>query len=124
MRTDDTLALNTWRHDAIGLLRTLEGELAQRDARIAELEEQIEDWQCASGLIGSCGDPSPVRPEHLERRIHEDEQSIAALKAFLGWWEAPDLSSPRIREPLRDAISRAVAALPDDVMKRLRGGDG
>jgi hypothetical protein len=53
------------------------------ERRVAELEKLVENWQCTSGLIGSCGDPSSVRPEHLEKCIAEDERRIAALESQL-----------------------------------------
>ncbi len=46
-------------------------------ATVARLEEKIADWQCATGLIGSCGDPSDVTPEHLEKHIATLERELA-----------------------------------------------
>lgn len=56
----------------------IESQLAAMTDKYCKADEEIQNWQCASGLIGSCGDPSTVKPTDLEKRIAEDEQQLAA----------------------------------------------
>ena len=32
-------------------------------------QDKIDDWKCATGLMGACGDPSTVEPADLEREL-------------------------------------------------------
>jgi hypothetical protein len=54
------------------------------ERRVAELEKLVENWQCTSGLIGSCGDPSHQlleRTEEIHRAQEDAEEKVVELEA-------------------------------------------
>lgn len=67
--------------DGIRQLDGLRRQLAQSQQQEYEKDVLIGEWQEASGLADSGGDPQSITPEHLANRIREDENRIRELDA-------------------------------------------
>ena len=79
-----------------------------------DAEEQIGEWQEATGLSDGGGDPSGVTPDHLATLIRENENEVRYLKQVNEI--AMDVISSGFRttpinERMRDAAAK-IAAIP------------
>lgn len=68
--------------------KLFEEETATLRQQLAAANELIEEWQCASLLVGSSGDPADIKPHHVETEIVTLRQQLDKEQVEHGCAEA------------------------------------
>lgn len=103
--------------DPAALLASVPWMEAERDrlrAEVAGLHEQLAEWQTATGLIGSGGDPSTITPDRLERYIARLNVAADAARRLLASDGQDDDYTWSAEREARAGLVAALAALPAD----------
>jgi hypothetical protein len=67
----------------IAEVECLNAEVKRLRDQNSEYHQEVCDWQSASGLIGSCGDPSNVKPEHARKYWEAFEMEVKRLRGLI-----------------------------------------